>query len=230
MNDEKKKELGIVLVSGGMDSCVAAAIAVKECDVAFLHVNYGQRTESREYLAFTQLSEYYKIPEKRQLCVNLESLRIIGGSALTDSKLEIPKFEKVDDEKGIPITYVPFRNTHIIATAVSWAEVTGATRIYIGAVTEDSAGYPDCRPEYFKALNNLLSVASALGDKLKIYTPIIDMTKTEIVKMGIELNAPLHLSWSCYENCIKACGKCDSCLRRLRAFKEAGYEDQIDYM
>jgi 7-cyano-7-deazaguanine synthase len=232
MNDLNDKPVGIVCLSGGMDSCVTAAIAVLETLPAFLHVSYGQRTENREGRAFEEIADFYRIPPKRRLHLRLDHLRIIGGSALTDPRIPVPKFEKVDEGQTpdvLPITYVPFRNTHILSLAVSWAEVIKARCIYIGAVSEDSAGYPDCRPEYYEAFNKLVSVGSSLGAELKIATPLIRMTKSEIVKKGMAFSAPFHLSWSCYEKDDLACGKCDSCLRRLRAFQEAGFPDPIEY-
>lgn len=222
---------GIVLVSGGMDSCVTAAAALQEGSAAFLHVDYSQRTEARERLAFQQIADYYNIPLSLRKIITLDHLQAIGNSALTDANIPVPKFEKLEEAKDgdIPITYVPFRNAHILCMAVSWAEVVGARRIYIGAVAEDSAGYPDCRPEFYEAFNRLVEVGSKAGGNLKIVAPLISMSKKEIVQKGLELNAPLHLTWSCYEQSEKACGHCDSCLRRLRAFHEAGIEDPIPY-
>lgn len=235
MNLEPREQpLAIVLVSGGMDSCVTSAMAAQEAVPAFLHVSYGQNTSEREHLAFTEIADYFGIPEDKRLSVELPHLGKIGGSALTDDSMEVPKFhslEEEEEEQGEkPQTYVPFRNSHILCMAVSWAEVIGATRIYIGAVEEDSAGYPDCREEYFEAFNELIAKGSYAGDKLKILTPVIKFSKADIVKKGSELSAPFHLTWSCYERSDTACGKCDSCLRRLRAFEEAGIEDPIDYV
>ncbi|HOE63500.1 MAG TPA: 7-cyano-7-deazaguanine synthase QueC [Candidatus Sumerlaeota bacterium] len=222
---------GIVLVSGGMDSCVTAAIALNEGAAAFLHVDYSQRTEARERLAFHQIADYYKIPSFFRKVITLDYLRSICCSALTDDSIPVPKFEKLEEEGNgeIPITYVPFRNAHILCMAVSWAETIGARRIYIGAVAGDSAGYPDCRPEFYEAFNKLVEVGSKAGRSLKVAAPLIKMSKKEIVQKGRELNAPLHLTWSCYEQSEKACGRCDSCLRRLRAFQEAGVVDPIPY-
>ena len=226
-----KENTGIALVSGGMDSCVAAAFASRETSPAFLHVKYGQRTEAGEERYFRDIADYYNIPPERRLVVSLTHLSKIGGSALTDQNIPVPKHLSVPEKMDFaPATYVPFRNTHILSIAVSWAEVIGASAIYIGAVEEDSAGYPDCRPEYYEAFNRLIATGSYAGERLKVLTPLIDMTKTEIVKKGIELGAPLHLSWSCYERSEQACGRCDSCLRRLRAFREAGFEDRIPYV
>jgi len=224
--------LSIALVSGGMDSCLAAAIACRNGPCAFLHVTYGQRTARREHKAFLDLAAFFEVPENLRLVVNLESLSMIGGSALTDPSISVPKFHEVPADEGgeKPATYVPFRNAHIIATAVSWAEVIGAGSISIGAVAEDSAGYPDCRPDFYTAFNRLIAVGSYAGESLRVETPVIAMTKSEIVKMGLELNAPFHLTWSCYEREDAAGGQCDSCLRRLRAFRQAGIKDPIPYV
>lgn len=220
-----KKEPAIVLVSGGMDSCVTAAIANKDYTLAFLHLNYGQKTRDRELKAFNDIADYYSV-EKR-LTVNIDYLRQIGGSSLTDDKIEITKADL--NNKEIPSSYVPFRNTHIIAIAVSWGEVTGAKKIFIGAVEEDSSGYPDCRKEYYEAYNKLIEVGTKPSTEIKIVTPIINLKKKDIVKKGLELNAPLHLTWSCYGHSDLACGECDSCALRLRGFNEAGVKDPIKY-
>lgn len=231
MKNQLTKPRNIVLVSGGMDSCVTAGLAMKQGECAFLHVSYGQRTEKREKKAFQDIADYYEISPENRFLVDLSYLGAIGGSALTDEKINVPKFDSVNDgDTDPPVTYVPFRNTHILSIAVSRAEVIGAGRIFIGAVAEDSAGYPDCRPEYYDAFNNLISVGSHAGDSLKVLTPLIDYSKTQIVIKGREIKAPLHLSWSCYERSDKACGRCDSCIRRLQAFREAGFPDPIPYV
>jgi len=231
MNDLKGKSIGIVCLSGGMDSCVTAAIAVREVLPAFLHVNYGQRTEERERRAFQQIADFYKAAPERRLCVDLDSLHRIGGSALTDEHIPVPKFERLEEGTPaiLPVTYVPFRNTLILSLGVAWAEALKAERVYIGAVAEDSAGYPDCRPEYFEAFNRLIEVGSSLGGRLKVVTPLIRMKKADIVRKGMELGVPFQLTWSCYEDSEEACGRCDSCLRRIRAFHEAGLQDPIPY-
>ncbi len=224
MDQEKR---AICLVSGGLDSCVTAAIAFSECkDVAFLHVNYGQRTERRELSAFHDIADFYKV--KKRLVVSIEYLKKIGGSALTDENIKVP--ENALKETGIPVTYVPFRNTHIIAIAVSWAEVIGAGRIYIGATEVDSSGYPDCRERYFDAYNRLIEEGTRPETHIIIKTPLIKMSKKEVVETGMRLNAPFHLTWSCYQSEDMACGVCDSCLLRLKGFKEAGVNDPIKYM
>jgi 7-cyano-7-deazaguanine synthase len=218
--------LAICLVSGGMDSCVTAAVAREENEeLAFLHVSYGQRTEARERRAFEELADFYQV--SRRLAVSLEHLARIGGSSLTDPS--IPVSEADLSAEGIPTSYVPFRNAHLLAVAVSWAEVAGARRVYIGAVAEDSSGYPDCRPEFYEAFQRVIDVGTRPETRVEVRTPVIRMRKSEIVRRGIELGAPLRLTWSCYSGEERACGRCDSCALRLRAFREAGVEDPIPY-
>ena len=218
--------LAVCLVSGGMDSCVAAAIANDENDeLAFLHVSYGQRTEDRERRACDELADFYQV--KKRLVVSIEHLKAIGGSSLTDS--EIPVSEPNLESRDIPTSYVPFRNAHLLSIATSWAEVISAKRIYIGAVAEDSSGYPDCRPEFYDAFQRTVDAGTRPETQIEIVTPVIYMRKSEIVKRGIQLGAPLHLTWSCYQGESVACGRCDSCALRLRAFREAGVNDPISY-
>jgi 7-cyano-7-deazaguanine synthase len=219
------KELAIVLVSGGMDSCVTAAIAQKSYVPAFLHLNYGQRTERRELKAFNDIADFYRV--ERRLIVNIEHLAQIGGSSLTDRSMQVQEADL--DRKGIPTSYVPFRNAHILSVAVSWGEVLGAAKIFIGAVEEDSSGYPDCREEFYDAFNQLVKLGTKPTTHLEIETPIIHLKKSEIVMRGIELGAPLERTWSCYQSEEIACGVCDSCALRLRAFQQAGREDPIPY-
>ncbi len=217
--------LAVCLVSGGMDSCVTAATAVAECDgIAFLHVTYGQRTAERERRAFDEIAAHYSA---RSLVVTLDSLARIGGSSLTDSEIEVALADLKSTE--IPTSYVPFRNAHLLATGVSWAEVIGAEKLYIGAVAEDSSGYPDCRPEFYAAFQNAIDIGTRPETRIEIRTPVINMRKSEIIRRGIELGAPLHLTWSCYQSEEVACGRCDSCALRLRAFNEAGIRDPIPY-
>lgn len=216
----------IILVSGGMDSCVTAAIAASENDeLAFLHVSYGQRTEARERKAFNDIADHYGI-EKR-LDVSIEYLAKIGGSSLTDEKIAVTEADLGSRE--IPTSYVPFRNANMLSIATSWAEVIGATSIYIGAVAEDSSGYPDCRPEFFEAFQQTINTGTKPDTRIEIRTPIIQLSKAEIVKKGVELNAPLNLTWSCYRSEDLACGTCDSCALRLRGFEQAGVKDPIAY-
>ena len=223
----------VVLVSGGMDSCVCAAIARERHgtgNVALLHASYGQRTESREAQAFAAIADFYGI--KQRLMVRLDYFRAIGGSALTDPNIAVPQLElgaPGPDGGAIPVTYVPFRNAHFLSVAVSWAEAMGARAIYIGAVAEDSSGYPDCRPEYYQAFQDLVRTGTRPETRIEISTPVIALKKNEIIRRGIELGAPLHLTWSCYQNADAACGACDSCLLRLRAFAEAGLPDPLPY-
>ena len=217
----------IALVSGGMDSCVTAAIARAAGDeLYFLHLNYGQRTEQRELKAFHDLADFYQVPNERRMTASIAHLAAIGGSSLTDANIPVSAADLENQE--IPTSYVPFRNAHILSVAVSWAEVTDAKRIYIGAVYEDSSGYPDCRPEYYAAFNEVIRLGTAAGD-IGIETPIIFLTKEQIIRKGIELNAPLHLTWSCYQREDIACGICDSCALRLRGFQQADIEDPIPY-
>jgi 7-cyano-7-deazaguanine synthase len=220
-------KLAICLVSGGMDSCVTAAIAREENDeLAFLHVSYGQRTEKRERESFDALADHFNV--KARLVISLEQLARIGGSSLTDNSIPVTTANL--SAPGIPSSYVPFRNAHLLAAAASWGEVIGATSIYIGAVAEDSSGYPDCRPEFYDAFQTVLDIGTKPETHITIETPVIGMRKSEIVQRGIELRAPLHLTWSCYQESELACGNCDSCALRLRAFREAGVVDPIPYM
>lgn len=223
---ENRKSIAVCLVSGGMDSCVTAAIARKENDeIAFLHVSYGQRTERREQQAFNDIADFYGV-EKR-LDVSIEYLAKIGGSSLTDQSIEVTKADL--ESKEIPTSYVPFRNANMLSIAAAWAEVLGAERIYIGAVAEDSSGYPDCRPEFYEAFEKAIDKGTKPETKIEIRTPIIHLSKADIVQKGINLDAPLHLSWSCYRSEDLACGTCDSCALRLRGFERAGFRDPIAY-
>jgi 7-cyano-7-deazaguanine synthase len=209
-----------------MDSCATAAIAFAEnAELAFLHVSYGQRTEARERKAYNDIADFYGI-EKR-LDISIEHLAKIGGSSLTDEDIEVTDANLASKE--IPASYVPFRNANMLSIAVSWAEVIGAKAIYIGAVAEDSSGYPDCRPEFYEAFQKVIDAGTKPKTQIEIRTPIIHLSKTEIVKKGIELDAPLHLTWSCYRNEELACGTCDSCALRLRGFEQAGVKDPIPY-
>ena len=218
----------VVLLSGGMDSCVTAAIAAQENALALLHASYGQRTERRERQAFDAIADFYAV--RQRLIARLDHFRQIGGSALTDPGLAVPEREELAPaEEGIPVTYVPFRNAHFLSVAVSWAEAIGARSVWIGAVAEDSSGYPDCRPEYYHVFQELVRAGTRPETQIEIVTPVIHMRKSAIIRRGRELGAPLHLTWSCYQDEQQACGVCDSCLLRLRAFAEAGIEDPIPY-
>lgn len=219
-------KIAIVLVSGGMDSCVTAAIARRAADeLAFLHLSYGQRTESRERRAFNEIADYYEV--ENRLDVSIEHLALMGGSSLTDPA--IPVSESNLESLEVPTSYVPFRNANMLAIAVSWAEVIGASAIYIGAVAEDSSGYPDCRPVFYEAFQLAINAGTKPETSIEIRTPIIHLSKAEIVRKGVELKAPLHLTWSCYRSENLACGTCDSCALRLRGFAQAGIDDPIQY-
>jgi len=219
-----RKSRAVVLLSGGMDSCVCAALAARDHAAAAVHVSYGQRTEERERKSFLAICERLNIHDK--LIVRNEALRAVGGSALTDSTIAVPRAEAIG--QGAPVTYVPFRNAHFLAVAVSWAEVLGAEKVYIGAVEPDSSGYPDCRPAYYDAFNQVVKAGTKEG-RIKIVTPLIAMRKAEIVRLGLELGTPFDLTWSCYSRDDLACGVCDSCALRLRAFAAAGLKDPIPY-
>ncbi|MGB8062587.1 MAG: 7-cyano-7-deazaguanine synthase QueC [Candidatus Sulfotelmatobacter sp.] len=207
-----------------MDSAVCTALAVRDFDIAAVHISYGQRTQERERQSFLAICQRLKIHDK--LMVRNEALQLIGGSALTDDSIAVPDAENVGH--NIPVTYVPFRNAHFLAVAVSWAEVLGAQKVYIGAVEPDSSGYPDCRPAYYQAFNEVVKAGTKEG-KIEIVTPLIAMRKAEIVRLGLELGAPFDLTWSCYSREDQACGVCDSCVLRLRAFAAAGARDPIPY-
>ena len=218
------KSRAVVLLSGGMDSCVCATLAARDFDVAAVHISYGQRTEEREQRSFLAICGQLGIHDR--LLVRNEALRAIGGSALTDPNIAVPESSHLGP--GVPVTYVPFRNAHFLAVAVSWAEVLGAEKVYIGAVEQDSTGYPDCRPAYYKAFNEVVK-AGTKDARIEVVTPLIGLRKREIVTLGLELGAPFEITWSCYSREDQACGVCDSCVLRLRAFREAGAEDPIPY-
>ena len=214
------------MVSGGLDSCVAAALARSEgFELAFLHVNYGQLTGNREMHAFNEIADHYQVRDR--LVAKITHLSKIGGSALTDSSISVPPGDL--HRQDIPISYVPFRNAHLLSIATSWAEVLRAICIYIGAVEEDSSGYPDCRQSFFDAFNAVIREGTRPETSIQIVTPLIQLNKAAIIQKGVELEAPLHLTWSCYRDEELACGKCDSCLLRLRGFRNAGVEDPVPY-
>ena len=217
----------VVCLSGGMDSAVCAALAARDYEAYALHISYGQRTEKRELESARQVAD--ALGFRGFLPLSIGIFREIGGSALTDTSIAVPD-APLGEEIGasIPVTYVPFRNAHFLSVAVSWAEVIGAKRIFIGAVEQDSSGYPDCRPQYYEAFQRLIQTGTREGD-IEVVTPLIHLKKKEIVRLGLELNAPLHLTWSCYSGQEMACGRCDSCVLRLRAFEEAGVQDEISY-
>jgi 7-cyano-7-deazaguanine synthase len=233
-NSTGNRSRAVILLSGGMDSCVCAALAARDHQTAAVHVSYGQRTEERERRSFESICDRLEIRDR--LLVRNEALRAIGGSALTDSSIAVPEAVAAGVHPtglhpigaGIPVTYVPFRNAHFLAVAVSWAEALGAEKVYIGAVEPDSSGYPDCRPEYYRAFNEVVKAGTKEGT-IRVVAPLIAMHKAEIVRLGLELSAPFDLTWSCYQREDRACGVCDSCVLRLRAFREAGAEDPIPY-
>ncbi len=237
------KPLAVVLLSGGLDSCVTAAIAVCDHDLALLHANYGQRTERRELRAFRDIADHYSVPEERRLVLDQRHLARIGGSALTQPGIAVPAADlsggsgaprggNAQGQTGlastdIPATYVPFRNANLLAAAASWAEVLGAGAIFAGAVEEDSSGYPDCRRAFYDAFETAIEAGTRPETHIRIVTPVIGLRKAEIIKLGLELDAPLHLTWSCYRNEDLPCGRCDSCALRARGFEEAGVEDPL---
>jgi 7-cyano-7-deazaguanine synthase len=223
-----EKPKAVVLLSGGMDSCVTAAIANQTHRLALLHASYGQRTERRERRSFEEIADFYGVGQR--LVIRLDSLAQIGGSALTDPRIAVPESgDALAPHAEIPITYVPFRNAHFLSAAVSWAEVIGASAIFVGAVAEDSSGYPDCRPEYYRAFAEVIREGTRPETRIDIVTPVIGMRKSEIVRRGYELGAPLERTWSCYQFDDEACGICDSCRLRLGAFADAGMADPIAY-
>jgi 7-cyano-7-deazaguanine synthase len=224
MPDELTRDRVVVLLSGGMDSSVCASLAARDFDAAAVHISYGQRTEERERQAFLAICDRLGIHQR--LMVRNEALRAIGGSALTDKRIPVPESNL---GHGIPVTYVPFRNAHFLSVGVSWAEVLTADKVYIGAVEQDSSGYPDCRPEYYRAFNQVVRAGTKAG-RIQIVTPLIGMRKADIVTLGLELGAPFDLTWSCYSREDRACGVCDSCVLRQRAFQEAGVADPIPYL
>ena len=237
----------VICLSGGMDSCVTAAVAARDTDLYALHFSYGQRTEARELTAARSIA--LALGARDFLHLEIDLFRKIGGSALTDTTIAVPDASQAFRERGevedgktgghVPVTYVPFRNAHFLSAAVSWAEVIGASRIYIGAVEQDSSGYPDCRPAYYKAFQQVIDLGTAAGalgtaagtrdGRIEIVTPLIALAKAQIVQLGLECSAPLDLTWSCYRNEQAACGACESCILRLRAFQAAGVPDPIPY-
>jgi 7-cyano-7-deazaguanine synthase len=219
------KKTAIILASGGLDSCVTAAIAAEHYELAFLHVSYGQKTQDREEQAFRNIAEHYKA--KQLLLTHMDHLKIIGGSSLVADDQKVKDADL--DFKGVPATYVPFRNAHLLCIATSWGEVIGASKIFIGAVEEDSSGYPDCTRSFIDSMNHTIQTGTRPDTHIQIEAPLIELDKGAIVKRGMALSAPLHLTWSCYRSSLKACGRCDSCALRLRGFKKAGFVDPIPY-
>jgi 7-cyano-7-deazaguanine synthase len=221
----EKNKIAVIAVSGGLDSCVTTAIANLHYKLALIHINYGQRTENKELKAFHDIADFYNL-EKR-LVIDFVHLEKIGGSSLTDKSIEVSDADL--RSKKVPTSYVPFRNANILSACVSWAEVINANAVFMGAVFEDSSGYPDCRPEFFESFEKTVRLGTKPSTELEINTPIIHLNKSEIIKKGVELKAPLHLTWSCYKNEDIACGVCDSCALRLRGFQKLKIEDPIEY-
>jgi 7-cyano-7-deazaguanine synthase len=221
-----KKQLAVVLVSGGMDSCLTAAIAAENFSLAFLHINYGQKTEIRELKSFNKIADFYSVQQR--LVANIQYFSKIGGSSLTDKQIEISDANLNSDK--VPDSYVPFRNANILSIAVSWAEVIKAQKIFIGAVENDFSGYPDCRESFFNAFNTVIKTGTKPETDIEIITPLIHLSKSEIVSKSLEIKAPLNLTWSCYRNNDIACGTCDSCALRLKGFQLTGAEDPLTYL
>ena len=219
------REWAVVLISGGLDSCVTAAVANLDYRMAFLHVSYGQRATGQELRAFYRVADHYRVEQR--LVASASYLQEIGGSSLTDPNINVAPANL--DNPDIPTSYVPFRNAHLLSIGVSWGEVLGAVKLFIGAVEEDSSGYPDCREEFYQAFNRAIEVGTRPETRLEVATPLIRLNKAEIVKKGVELQAPLELTWSCYRSDEPACGACDSCALRLRGFEQAGIQDPISY-
>lgn len=221
-------DLAVISLSGGLDSTVATALAKQAgFELALLHADYGQLTEVRERRAFEEIADFYAVPAARRLVISFENLRKIGGSALTDPSIPLPTGDL--EREGVPVSYVPFRNAHLLATAVSWAEVLRARHIFVGFVEEDSSGYPDCREAFLKSFEQTANLGTKPDTQLNLHAPLIHLNKAQIVAKGFEVGAPLHLSWSCYQGEAEACGTCDSCLLRLRGFQQAGRPDPISY-
>jgi 7-cyano-7-deazaguanine synthase len=222
------RQLAVVLVSGGMDSLTAAGMAMYDgLDLAFIHFNYGQRTEAAEFRSFNRIADFFGVPEERRLVVHTNFFTQAGGSALTQPSLDVPEADL--DSKDIPVTYVPFRNAVLLSMAVGWAEVLGARFVYYGAVSQDSSGYPDCRPDFIEAFNKLVVEGTKAGSGIEVVAPLVNMTKAEIVHAASSMGLPLEDTWSCYSSNDAACGVCDSCALRLRGFREAGIEDPVRY-
>ncbi len=220
-----ERALAVVCVSGGMDSAVTAALAARQHRLAFLHANYGQRTEGRELACFQALADHFRA--EARLIVDFSALRQIGGSSLTDPSQPVREGEPIDGV--VPTSYVPFRNAHLLAAAVSWAEVLGAGAVYVGAVWDDSSGYPDCRPEFYRAFQEAVRLGTRPETEIALVTPVIALSKGEIVRQGRALAVPFEKTWSCYQGTERACGRCESCRLRLRGFREAGAPDPIPY-
>lgn len=228
MATQEGNPLAVVLVSGGMDSLVTAGLAALDgCDLALIHFNYGQRTEEAELRSFLRIADHFQVAPERRLVVHTNFFSLLGGSALTDPGIPVP--QATLDSVHIPPTYVPFRNAVLLSMATGWAEVLGARFIYYGAVSQDSSGYPDCRPEFIEAFNALIVQGTKPETHVEVRAPLVSQTKAEIVKAALEMALPLAASWSCYTRNDKACGTCDSCALRLRGFAQVGATDPLPY-
>lgn len=221
----------VLLLSGGMDSATALAIALREgFEVTALSVDYGQR-HRKELEAAERVAKHFGVRDHRVVSLDLTP---IGGSALTDRKIRVPEQRRLEEiGQDIPVTYVPARNTIMLSYALGLAETTGAKAIYIAANSQDFSGYPDCRPEFYKAFQEVARLGTKRGvegDVIEIRTPLISLSKADIVRKGEELGVPWALTWSCYQGGEKACGVCDSCQLRLKGFREAGVKDPIEYV
>ena len=226
MKKADEKPLAVVLVSGGMDSATALGISASEGNrIALIHFDYGQRNRIRERTAFDALAEHFKA--ERTLIVPMDFLKIIGGSALTDENIPVPKEMPAKGE--IPATYVPFRNGIMLAVAAAWAEVIGASKIFTGFVEEDSSGYPDCREIFVNAMEKAINLGRRPEGKVEIIAPLLHKTKAEIVSIGTKLKIPYELTWSCYLGGEYHCGKCPACRLRKKAFIEARIKDPTLY-
>jgi 7-cyano-7-deazaguanine synthase len=219
------KPTAVVCVSGGMDSAVTAALAAQGHALAFLHANYGQRTAARERVCYERLADWLHV--RQRLAVEIPALSAIGGSSLTD--VNIPVREGAPEQGVVPTSYVPFRNAHLLSIATSWAESMGARAVFIGAVWEDSSGYPDCRPEFYAAFERAIDLGTRPDSDIRIVTPVITLAKAEIVRRGHALGVPFEHTWSCYQADDVACGVCESCRLRLHAFATAGLADPLPY-
>lgn len=216
----------VVLVSGGMDSATAAFEAENQgYELYFLHTSYGQKTEDKELECAHELAQYLAVVGL--LHIKTEHLARIGASSLTDDSIDVEEVNLESDE--IPSSYVPFRNANLLSMAVSYAEANDCSKVFMGAHSEDYSGYPDCRPEFFDAFQKVIQVGTKPDTTIELAAPFVEWSKTDIVERGVDLDVPYDLTWSCYRESAPACGTCDACAYRLKAFQEAGITDPIDY-
>lgn len=225
-NNTTNHKKAICILSGGMDSTLSSYIAKEEgYEIIAVHFNYGQRTEHKELECFRNICIELNVKEKYE--INIPFFTQIGASALTDLSIEIPTN---GIEAGVPLTYVPFRNGIFLSIATAIAEKHLATAIYIGVVQEDGSGYPDCTDNFISKMESVSNEGTKKETLITIKTPLVHMTKKEIVKKALEMNVPLQYTWSCYKNEVEACGVCDSCRLRLKGFALANATDQIRYI